>query len=132
MSATENRAVTKRVFEALGKGDLTVAEKLLGPGLKEGGAASAKAVKRALPDVKVQLEDLIAEGEKVVARWTATGTHKGAGKHAIFGSVKGTGKQLNVEGITILRFEKGRIVETWGVTDELGGASQLGLVRKRA
>jgi predicted ester cyclase len=132
MSATENRAVTKRVFAALGEGDLTAAQNVLGPGLKAGGAESAKAAKRALPDIKVQLEDMIAEGDKVVARWTATGTHKGSGRHAIFGSVKGTGKQLNVEGITILRFEKGRIVETWGVTDELGGAQQLGLVRKRA
>jgi predicted ester cyclase len=132
MSATENRSATKRVFEALAKGDLTAAQKVLAPGLAKGGAASAKAAKGALPDLKVRLEDMIAEGDKVVARWTATGTFKGAGQHGIFGSVKGTGKQVNVEGITILRFEGGHVVETWGVTDELGAANQLGLVRKPA
>jgi ketosteroid isomerase-like protein len=132
MSAMENRAVTERVFEALGKGDLTAAQKVLGPGLQEGGAISAKAAERALPDIRVQLEDMVAEDDKVVARWTATGTQKGPAKHAIFGNVKATGKQLNVEGITILRFERGRIVEAWGVTDELGAAVQLGLVGTRA
>jgi predicted ester cyclase len=106
MPVKENRALTKRVFEALSKGDLTAAQKVLGA-------------------------DLIAEGEKVVARWTATGTHKGAHKDAFFGSVKGTGKPLSVSGITILRFEGGRVVETWGLTDELGAVKQLGLVRPR-
>jgi predicted ester cyclase len=131
MPARENRALTKRVFEGLGNGDLSAAQKVLGPKLKEGAAASAKAAQKALPDLKVTLEDMIAEGEKVVARWTASGTHKGTGKHALFGTVKGTGKELNVSGITILRFENGRVVETWGVTDELGAARQLGVVRKR-
>ena len=132
MSATENRVVTERVFEALGKGDLAAAQKVLGPALKEGGAVSAKAAERALPDIRIQLEDMIAEDDKVVARWTVTGTQKGPAMHSVFGNVKATGKQLNVEGITILRFERGRIVETWGVTDELGAAVQLGLVRARA
>ena len=131
MSAKENRAATKRVFEALSQGDLTAAQKVLGPGLQEGANASAKAAKRALPDVKIELEDMVAEGDKVVARWRATGTHKGAAKHAFFGSVKGSGKALDVEGITILRFEGGSVVETWGLTDELGAAKQVGLVRPR-
>ena len=131
MSARENRALTKRVFDALSTGDFSAAQKVLGPKLKEGGAASAKAAQKALPDLQLKLEDIIAEGDKVVARWTAAGTHKGAGKHPLFGTVKGTGKALNVTGITILRFENGRVVETWGLTDELAGARQLGLVRKR-
>ncbi|MDX6399905.1 MAG: hypothetical protein QOF27_511 [Gaiellaceae bacterium] len=132
MSTDENRAVTKRVFDALGKGDLSVAQKVLGADLQKGADASAKVAKRALPDLRIRLEDMIAEGDKVVARWSASGTHKGAVKHALFGSVKATGKPLHVTGITILRFENGRVAETWGLTDELGGATQLGLVRKRA
>jgi predicted ester cyclase len=132
MSARENRAATKRVFDALGKGNLDAAQRVLAPDLKAGAAKSAKQAKQGLPDVRVELEDMIAEGDKVVARWTAIGTHRRAGKHDFFGSVKGTGKQLNVEGITILRFERGKVVETWGLTDELGAAKQLGLVRKRA
>jgi predicted ester cyclase len=131
MSARENRALTKRVFEGLSKGDLSAAQKVLGPKLQEGGAASAKAAKKALPDLQIRLEDMVAEGDKVVARWTATGTHKGAHKHPLFGEVKGSGKALNVTGITILRFENGRVVESWGVTDELGAARQVGLVKQR-
>jgi predicted ester cyclase len=131
MAAKENRALTKRVFDALSKGDLTAAEKVLGPELRKGAAVSARAAKQALPDVKVHLEDMVAEGDKVVARWTATGTHKGAHQDPFFGSVKGTGKSLNVTGITILRFEDGHVVETWGLTDELGAVKQLGLVKRR-
>ena len=132
MSTADNRAITKRVFDALGKGDVTVAQKVLGADLQKGAAASAKSAKRALPDLRLELEDMIAEGDKVVARWRATATHKGAVKHALFGSVKPTGKSLDVMGITILRFDKGRVAESWGLTDELGAATQLGLVRKRA
>lgn len=131
MSARENRALTKRVFEALGAGDLVAAEKVLAPRLKVGAKSSAAAAKRAFPDLRLTLDDVIAEGDKVVARWSAHGTHRGSGKHPLFGSVKGTGRKMRVSGITILRFEEGRVVETWGLTDELGAARQLGVVRKR-
>ena len=57
MPVKENRALTKRVFEALSKGDLTAAQKVLGADLKKGAAASAKAAKLALPDVKRKLVD---------------------------------------------------------------------------
>ena len=132
MSAAENRALTKRVFEGLGKGDLGAAQKVLGGRLKQGGAASAKAAKGAFPDLQVHLDDVIAEGDKVAARWTAVGTHKGAAKHPLFGSVKATGKPIRASGITFLRFENGAVVETWGLTDELGVARGLGLIKKRA
>jgi predicted ester cyclase len=131
MAAKENRAITKRIFDALSHGDLTAAQNVLGPDMKRGAAASAKLAKQALPDVKVELEDMVAEGDKVVARWRATGTHKGTSKHPFFGEVKATGKPIDVTGITILRFQEGHVVETWGLTDELGGAEQLGLVKQR-
>jgi predicted ester cyclase len=131
MSARENRALTMRVFEALSGGDLGAAEKVLTRKLKPGARESAKAAQSAFPDLRVTLDDIVAEGDKVVARWTATGTHKGPGKHSLLGTVKATGRALSVSGITILRFENGQVVETWGLTDELGGARQLGVVRKR-
>lgn len=128
MSMDENRALTERVFKGLAKGDMAVAQQVLGSRLKAGGEQSAKLAKTAFPDLKIRLEDTIAEGDKVVARWTAVGTHKGGGKHAFFGPVKATGKGIRVSGITILRFQKGHVVETWGLTDELGVAKQLGVV----
>lgn len=132
MSARENRALTKRVFESLSQGDLAAAEKVLGRKLKTGARESVKQAKGVFPDLRVRLDDTIAEGDKVVARWTASGTHRGAGKHPLLGTVKGSGRKLDVHGITILRFEKGQVVETWGLTDELGAARQLGVIRKRA
>lgn len=131
MSTEKNRALTERVFKGLARGDLDAAQKVLAPRLKKGGEGSAKAAKRAFPDLEITLEDTIAEDDKVVARWTAVGTHKGGGSHPLFGSVKATNRALRVSGITILRFEDGRVVETWGLTDELGAARQLGVVRKR-
>ena len=132
MSAAQNRAATKRVFDGLSRGDLAAPQKLLGGKLKQNAAEGARAAKAAFPDLHVHLDDVIAEGNKVVARWTAVGTHKGAGKHSLFGSVKPTGRQFRTSGITILRFENGRVAETWGVTDELSVARGLGLIRKRA
>lgn len=126
----DNRALTERVFKGLASGDLSAAQNVLTPHLQKGGEESAKAAKSVFPDLRVTLEDTVAEGDKVVARWTATGTHKGEGSHALFGRVKPTGKPLRIQGITILRFKEGHVVETWGVTDELGAARQLGVVKR--
>jgi predicted ester cyclase len=131
MSAKENRAATERVFKKLAAGDMTAAQSVLTTHLKRGAESSAKEAKTVFPDIRIKLEDTVAEGDKVVARWTATGTHKGNGKHALFGAVKPTGKPFRTTGITILRFEGGHVVETWGVTDELGVARQLGVVGQR-
>jgi predicted ester cyclase len=130
MATNENRALTERVFEALSQGNLAVAEEVLAPPLRKFAAASAKAAHGALPDLRVQLEETIAEGDKVVAVWRATGTQKGAGTHSIFGAVKPTGKQIDVSGVTILQFANGQVIQTWGLTDELAGAVQLGLVQR--
>lgn len=132
MSAKENRALTERVFKGLAKGDLASAQQVLGSRLKSGGDKSTKAAKTAFPDLRIQLDDTIAEGDKVVARWTAVGTHKGNAKHAFFGAVKPSNKNVRVSGITILRFEGGKVVETWGLTDEMAAARQIGVIRKRA
>src|SRR6185369_4742109 len=66
------------------------------------------------PDIHVTVEDLIAEGDKVVARNTVTGTHRGE-----FMGVAATGKSVTYNEIFIFRFADGRVVETWGVVDVL-------------
>ena len=78
---------------------------------------------RAFPDLRVTIEDLIAEGDKVVSRNTVTGTHQGQ-----YMGLPPTGKSVTYNEIFILRFAGGRIAETWGVVDVLSQMRQLGVV----
>jgi len=77
----------------------------------------------AFPDLEYTQEDLIAEGDRVVERWTARGTHKGA----LFG-IPPTGKQITSTGILIHRIVDGKIVAFVEVADGLGLMQQLGVV----
>lgn len=77
----------------------------------------------AFPDVQSTIEDTIAEGDKVVTRWTARGTHRGA----LMG-IPPTGKELTVTGMGILRIEGGRIMEAWGIFDQFGMLQQIGVI----
>jgi predicted ester cyclase len=77
----------------------------------------------AFPDLHIMVEDMIAEGDKVVVRMTMHGTQRGA-----FGSIPPTGKQVMVSTIDIVRIVGGQIAEEWGIDDRLGMLQQLGLV----
>jgi steroid delta-isomerase-like uncharacterized protein len=77
----------------------------------------------AFPDVRIRIEDQVAEGDKVVTRWTATGTHKGD----LMG-IKPTNKQATVTGVDIERFQNGKVVESWSSYDMFGMMQQLGVV----
>jgi steroid delta-isomerase-like uncharacterized protein len=79
--------------------------------------------KTAFPDMSVTVEDVIAEGDKVVTRVTLRGTHQGETEE--FGPP--TGRQFEGEGITISRIEGGKIVEDWDSYDNLSTLQQLGL-----
>ncbi len=68
------------------------------------------------------IEDLIAEEDKVVYRWTARGVHQGE-----FMGIAATGKPVSLTGITILRIESGKIAERWGSADMAGLLQQLAL-----
>jgi steroid delta-isomerase-like uncharacterized protein len=78
----------------------------------------------AIPDANITVEDELAEGEKVVNRFTIRGTHQGETEE--FGPP--TGRQLEMKGITISRIEGGKIVEEWQAYDNLSVMQQLGLV----
>jgi steroid delta-isomerase-like uncharacterized protein len=80
----------------------------------------------AFPDLNATVEDVIAEGDKVVTRWTIRGTHQGEIEE--FGPP--TGKQVEIKGITIHRIEGGKIVEEWERYDNLSVMRQLGLVNQ--
>jgi predicted ester cyclase len=79
--------------------------------------------RRAFPDARSTVEEQVAEGDKVVTRWRARGTHRGE-----LGPFPATGRAFEMEGVTIERIAGGRIVEVWVARDELGLLRQLGLV----
>lgn len=136
MSAV-NKALTRRlVEEAFNEGRLDVTEELVAsdfvghdPSQPEEvrGPAGVKEViagyRAAFPDIQVTIEDQIAEGDLVVTRWRATGTHQGE----LMG-MPATGKQATVTGITIDLIADGRIVESWDNWDTLGLMQQLGAI----
>jgi predicted ester cyclase len=78
---------------------------------------------RIYPDIHLTVEDVIAEGDKVVGRTTVTGTHQGE-----FMGVAPTGKSVTYNEIFIFRFANGRVVETWGVVDVYAQMKQIGVI----
>jgi predicted ester cyclase len=78
---------------------------------------------RIYPDIHLTVHDVIAEGDKVVARNTVTGTHQGE-----YMGVAPTGKSVTYDEIFIFRFANGRVVETWGVVDVFSQMKQLGVI----
>jgi len=77
----------------------------------------------AFPDSHFTIDDMVTEGDKVVVRWTMTGTHKGE-----FGGIPPTNKKMTIWGIYIDRIAGGKFVETWERFDTLGMMQQLGIV----
>ena len=77
----------------------------------------------AFPDAKWTVEEVIAEGDRVVVRWTFSGTHQGE----LLG-IPPTGKQVSMSGISIYRIADGKIAEEWAVSDVMGFMQQLGVI----
>jgi len=77
----------------------------------------------AFPDLRITIDEQIAENDRVVARWTARGTHTGD----LWG-IAGTGKDITVTGTSVDRISGGRIIESWSNWDTLGLMQQLGVV----
>jgi steroid delta-isomerase-like uncharacterized protein len=84
----------------------------------------AASYRRAFPDLLTTVEELLAEGDKVVARWTMRGTHQGE----IEELGPPTGKRIEATGISIYRVEGGKIAEYWAIYDALGMMRQLGFI----
>jgi len=79
--------------------------------------------RNAFPDIRFTVEDMIAEGETVVARWSCRGTHKGD-----LNGIAPTGKQFNITGVSIARFTNGKMSEGYINWDALNLMQQLGVV----
>jgi hypothetical protein len=134
-----NRAAIKRFHDATNSGDLKriaeTIEELVEPDalirtplpIDATGPQVLKEVfargLRAFPDLRVTIEDLIAEGDKIVSRNTVTGTNLGD-----YMGRAPTGKRVAYDEIFIFRFAGGRIAETWGVVDVFSQMRQLGVI----
>jgi steroid delta-isomerase-like uncharacterized protein len=136
-----NKFVIRRSFEELwNKGNLSVADELFTPNYAHHdpstpdvgrGPESEKLrvtlYRTAFPDLRLTIEDIIAEGETVMARWSCRGTHKGD-----LSGIAPTGKQVTISGMSIARFDSGKMVEGWVNWDALGLMQQLGVVPELA
>lgn len=143
MSAEANKALANKTLankalahrlndEVFNNGDLDVLDELLAPTYVNRtappdmppGASGTKAFvtmfRSAFPDLHITLDDVIVDGEKVVTRWNATGTHQGT-----FFGIAPTGKHIKFSGIDILRIVDGKITEHWDLFDQMGLMDQL-------
>jgi predicted ester cyclase len=137
VSAQQNKEKARRLMEeGFGQGKLEVVEEVLDPAFvcydpnsEAGEVRGADNIKQeiewfrnAVPDLTYTVVDPVAEGDKVVTRYTASGTHQGE-----FFGVAGTGKRIEMSGIQIDRFdESGKMVEEWPEYDLLGAMRQMG------
>jgi steroid delta-isomerase-like uncharacterized protein len=134
----ENKALARRSWEVGTEGSLDTLEDALaevyanGFILHEAGedivgieglTQFVSMMRSALPDLRITLEDDMAEGDKVITRWIGQGTHQGE----LMG-IAPTGNQVTITGITIHRIEGTKIVEEWSNWDALGLMQQIGAV----
>jgi predicted ester cyclase len=123
----QNKAASRIAFEVWSSGDLDRLDTFIAPDVvhhdpydpygADGLAGMKKLIKKNRnihPDLQITIEDQIAEGDKVATRWIATMTHSGI--------------VVTLKGITIDRFENGKIVEAWRSMDMLGLLQQTGAV----
>jgi len=131
------KAVVRTYFEAVNAGDHAALDALLAEDHLQHGRPAApgrESIKRHLamyrsgfPDLRVTIEDILAEGDRVVARTTTEGTHAGP-----FLGHPPTFRRFRAEGLDIFRLGQGKLLEHWGVFDTLGMLIQLGLYRPLA
>ena len=136
MSTEENKAIVRRDWEETwNKGNLDTVDEIFAttyvghflspefPPDLEGYKQFINSYRTAFPDIHITIEDEIAEGDKVVTRFTSRGTHKGE----LMG-IAPTGEQVTVTGISIFRIAGGKIVEDWTEFDAVGMLQQLGVM----
>ena len=137
MSAEETKAVARRINdEVWNQGNLDVIDELIAddavisivgaPQEIRGPAGFREFVtmyRTAFPDLRITVDEQIGEGDVVVNRWTATGTHEGD----LMG-IAATGKQATTAGININRISGGKLVQGWGIFDQLGLLQQIGAI----
>lgn len=140
MSAEENKAIVRRFWGVWEDGNIGLVDELVAsdyvnhsPGMPdqpegpEGIKAVVSMFRSGMPDLRVVIHDMVAEGDRVVVRYAIEGTHEGD----LFG-VPPTGRRVSIESITVERVSDGRIREHWRVTDTLNMMQQLGAIPEHA
>ena len=134
MPAEANKDLARRFFEEVWNAgdeaaiDRYIAENAAGNDADFGAGREAfrrqwREWQRAFPDLHFAVEDIVAEGDRVVTRWTLTGTHQGE-----FLGIAPTGRTISVAGMSLDRIAGGQIAEGFDAWDELGLHRQLGAV----
>jgi steroid delta-isomerase-like uncharacterized protein len=136
MSQQNTMLVRRAVEEVWNRGNYAIVDELVAsdivvhasmPGEEIHGREGIKqfyaTLRAAFPDIHFTIEDQIAEGDRVVTRWTARATHTGE-----YQGIPPTGKQFSLTGIDIDRIANGKVVECWPIADELGVLQQLGVI----
>jgi C-1 hydroxylase len=134
VSLEENKAVVRKMFEAINKQSLASLDKLMAPDFvlhmhgqqTQGWAVGRQVVEdeiKAFPDFHVAIEDIIAEGDKVCVRLEETGTHKGE-----YHGLSPTGNRLSYAVAAIWRIVEGKITEGWIIYDQMEFLKQLGVI----
>ena len=122
-----NKAVAMRVFdEIFNQGKFEVADEIYAPDFRNHGLhrsvdlktdqEAVHAEKKAFPDLRMSVQEMVAEGDKVAVLWTFQGTHTGSG----YEGLPPTGTRVELRGITIWRIVDGHIVEEWSSFSETG------------
>ncbi|MBI5629470.1 MAG: ester cyclase [Elusimicrobia bacterium] len=132
---THDKAVARRFYlEAVGGGELAHVESLVGADYVDHNAGLAAgrgpemvrrhlaALRRTFPDFTLQIEDMVAEGDRVATRVSGRGTHLGEWK-----GIPPTGALIQLRGMNIDRLAGGKIVEHWGEADTVGMLVQMGI-----
>lgn len=134
MSKESNIEAQKKFGEAINSGDLHKLNALVTPDSVDNDPAPGQGngpegyiqffstMRSAFPDLKIEVEHMVADEENVAFAYTVSGTHSGK-----FQGVAPTGKSIKVRGMQISRFEDGKMVERWGSSDELGILKQIGM-----
>jgi steroid delta-isomerase-like uncharacterized protein len=132
MGTTSNAAIVREFLDAAwNRGDASGMEMVVAADHADHGAdgddlgrnhliEEVREYRTAFPDLRMTFEDQVSEGDRVVTRWTATGTNLGP-----FQGMAATGRQARVSGIFINRVVGGRITDTWSSFDRFGLVQQL-------
>lgn len=131
----QNKATARRFYdEVFNRGDVSAIDQLCAADFKDhtampGQAPGAQGLKqimgayfKAFPDMKVKVEEIIAEGDFVAARFSGSATHNGE----LFGTAP-TGKRITFNGIDFLRFKNGKVTDAWHQGDDVIALMQLGI-----
>lgn len=130
--AEANKALVRRFYkEVYGDWDMAMVDEVVSPQFishdwPEHGPTGPQAfrdyysaIKSAVPDARYEVDDLVAEGDRVVVRWRLLGTHRGD-----FRGIAATGRSIVLQGVAIYRVENGKLMERWVVSDLYGALKE--------